>query len=168
MPMVPNVMPNSRDPAARPPAPLVSIHLMVPPLWIPPATVDSARSRFLRDRITRLYYRVFGSGKDGKSEIRASGPVTPGKTIVAFGGGANMPMTISFRVEDYLAAGVERQIFEPVFLPKNQMEEAIPASLIEMTVGDVTREIWIQRGESPDGSVFQAGSVRRQTVRNRL
>ena len=79
----------------------------------------------------------------------------PRKTIDAFGGGANMPMTISFRVEDYLAAGVEKQIFEPVFLPKNQMEEAIPASLIEMTVGDITREIWIQRGESPDGSSFK-------------
>ena len=64
-------------------------------------------------------------------------------------------MTISFRVADYLAAGVEKQTFEPVFLPKNQMEEAIPASLIEMTVGDITREIWIQRGESPDGSTYK-------------
>jgi hypothetical protein len=35
------------------------------------------------------------------------------------------------------------------------MEEAIPASLIELTVGDTTREIWIQRGESPDGTSYK-------------
>ena len=64
-------------------------------------------------------------------------------------------MTISFRVDDYLAAGVEKQIFVPVFLPKNQMEEAMPASLIEMTVGGISHEIWIQRSESPEGSSFK-------------
>ena len=79
-----------------------------------------------------------------------------------------MPMTISFRVDDYLAAGVEKQIFEPVFLPKNQMEEAIPASLIEMTVGDITREIWIRAERVAGWELVQAGSVRRPTVRDRL
>jgi hypothetical protein len=64
-------------------------------------------------------------------------------------------MTISFRVEDYVPSGVEKQIFEPTYLPKNQMDEAVPASFLEMTVGDVTREIWIQRSESPDGPSFK-------------
>jgi hypothetical protein len=155
LPMVPNVMPNPRDPAARPPVPLVSIHLMVPPLVDPATNGRFGQIEVLAGPDHSLYYRVFGRGKEGKTELRASGPVTLSKTINAFGGGANMPMTISFRVQDYLAAGVEKQIFEPVFLPKNQMEEAIPASLIEMTVGDVSREIWIQRGESPDGASFK-------------
>ncbi len=155
LPMVPNVMPNPRDPAAKPAAPLVSIHLMVPPVLDPKTNGRFGQIEVLAGPDRSLYYRVFGRRKDGKAELRASGPVAPGKTIDAFGGGANMPMTISFRVDDYLAAGVEKQTFEPVFLPKNQMEEAIPASLIEMTVGDTTREIWIQRSESPDGSSYK-------------
>ncbi len=155
LPMVPNVMPNPRDPAAKPAAPLVSIHLMVPPVLDPKTNGRFGRIEVLAGPDRSLYYRVFGRNKDGKAELRASGPVAPGKTIDAFGGGANMPMTISFRVDDYLAAGVEKPIFEPVFLPKNQMEEAIPASLIELTVGDTTREIWIQRSESPDGSSYK-------------
>ena len=64
-------------------------------------------------------------------------------------------MTISFRVEDYLPAGVEKQIFEPLFLPISRIEEAVPASLIEMTVGDVTREVWIQRSENSEGPSFK-------------
>jgi len=155
LPMVPNVMPNPRDPAAKPPAALVSIHLMVPPVLDPKTNGRFGQIEVLAGPDRSLSYRVFGRGKDGKTELRAAGPIAPGKTIDAFGGGANMPMTISFRVDDYLAAGVEKQIFEPVFLPKNQMEEAIPASLIELTVGDTTREIWIQRGESPDGTSYK-------------
>jgi len=155
LPMVPNVMPSSRDPSAKPAAPLVSIHLMVPPVLDPKTNGRFGQIEVLAGPDRALYYRVFGRGKDGKTELRASGPVTAGKTIDAFGGGANMPMTISFRVADYLAAGVEKQIFEPVYLPKNQMDEAVPASVIEMTVGDITREIWIQRSESPDGPSFK-------------
>ena len=109
----------------------------------------SARSRFWPGRTESLYYRVFGRGKDGKTELRSAGPLAEGKTIDAFGGGANMPMTISFRVDEYLPAGVEKQIYEPVVLPKSQMEEAVPASLIEMTVGDNTKEIWLQRRRRP-------------------
>ncbi len=155
LPMIPNVMPNPHEPAARPPTPLASIHLMVPPVVDPKINGRFGQIEVLAGPDRALYYRVFGRGKDGKTELRASGPVALGKTIDAFGGGANMPMTISFRVDDYLAAGIEKQIFEPVFLPKNQMEEAVPASLIEMTVGDTTREIWIQRSEAPDGSSFK-------------
>jgi len=155
LPMVPNVMPNPRDPSAKPAAPLVSIHLMVPPVLDPKTNGRFGQIEVLAGPDRTLYYRVFGRGKDGKTEVRGSGPVAPGKTIDAFGGGPNMPMTISFRVADYLAAGVEKQIFEPVYLPKNQMDEAVPASLIEMTVGDITREIWIQRSESPDGPSFK-------------
>ncbi len=155
LPMVPNVMPNPREPEARPPVPLVSIHLMVPPVIDPRTNGRFGQIEVLAGPDHSLYYRVFGRGKDGKTELRSSGTVVPDKPIAAFGGGANMPMTISFLVDDYLPAGVEKQIFEPLFLPKNQMEEAVPASLIEMTVGGVTREIWIQRSESPAGPSFK-------------
>ena len=64
-----------------------------------------------------LYYRVFGRGKEGKAELRSAGTLEKGKTIDAFGGGVGMPMTISFRVDDFLPSGVEKQFFVPVVLP---------------------------------------------------
>jgi hypothetical protein len=155
LPMVPNVMPNSRDPAAKTPEPLVSIHMMIPPELDPKANGRFGQIEVLAGPDRSLYYRVFGRGKDGKAELRSAGPLAKGKTVDAFGGGANMPMTISFRVEDYLPSGIEKQVFEPVILPKNQMEDAVAASLIEMTVGDKTKEIWIQRGESLEAPSFK-------------
>ena len=115
-----------------------------------------------------LYYRVFGRGKEGKAELRSAGPLEKGKTIDAFGGGADMPMTISFQVDDYLPAGVEKQIFEPVVLPKGQMEEAIPACLLEMTVGDVTTGDLDPAQREPRGALVQARPLRRPALRDRL
>jgi len=155
LPMVPNVMPNPRDPAAKPPQPLVSIHMMVLPEVDPKTNGRFGQIEVLAGPDRSLYYRVFGRGKEGKAELRSSGPLEKGKTIDAFGGGAGMPMTISFRVDDYLPSGVEKQVFEPVVLPKGQMEDGIPASLLELTVGDTTREIWIQRSESLESPSFK-------------
>jgi hypothetical protein len=155
LPMVPNVMPNPGDPAATPAEPLVSIHLMIPPVLDPRSNGRFGQIEVLAAPDRSLYYRVFGRGKEGKTELRGAGPVSRGQTIDAFGGGVGMPMTISFRVEDYVPSGIEKRIFEPAYLPKNQMDEAVPASLLEMTVGDVPREIWIQRSESPDGPSFK-------------
>jgi hypothetical protein len=155
LPMVPNVMPRPREPEARAPEPLVSIHMMVPPEVDPKTNGRFGQIEVLAGPDRSLYYRVFGRGKEGKAELRSSGPLAVGKTIDAFGGGAGMPMTISFRVDDYLPAGVEKQVFEPVVLPKNQMEDGIPASLLELTVGETTKEIWIQRSESLDAPAFK-------------
>ena len=116
LPMVPNVMPSSRDPEANPKSPLVSINLMVPPELDPKTNGRFGQIEVLAGPDRALYYRVFGRGKDGKTELRSAGPLAEGKTIDAFGGGANMPMTISFRVDDYMPSGVERQIYEPVDL----------------------------------------------------
>jgi len=153
--MVPNVMPNPRDPAAKPPQPLVSIHMMVLPKVDPKTNGRFGQIEVLAGPDRRLYYRVFGRGKEGKADLRSSGTLDKGKTVDAFGGGVGMPMTISFRVDDYLPSGVEKQIFVPVVLPKGQMEDAIPASLLELTVGDTTREIWIQRSESLESPSFK-------------
>ena len=101
-----------------------------------------------------LYYRVFGRGKEGgKGELRAAGPLDKGKPIVAFGGGANMPMTISFQVDEYLPAAIEKQIYEPVVLPKGQMGDGIAACRAEMTVGGRPRR---------SGSAARRTSTRRR------
>ena len=64
-------------------------------------------------------------------------------------------MTISFRVDDYLPAAVEEHVFEPVYLPKGKMDDGIPACKLKMTVGDVTRDIWLSRSESSEAPSFQ-------------
>jgi hypothetical protein len=155
LPMIPNVMPNPRDPEAKPPQPLVSIHLMTLPDLDPKTSSRFGQIEVLAGPDRSLYYRVFGRGKEGKAELRSSGPLELAKTIDAFGGRAGMPMTISFHVDDYLPAGVEKSIFEPLFLPKNQMEEGVPAARLEMTVGDESKEIWIQRTESLEATSFK-------------
>ena len=168
LPMVPNVMPNPRDPAAKPAAPLVSIHLMVPPVLDPKTNGRFGQIEVLAGPDRSLYYRVFGRGKDGKAELRASGPVAPGKTIDAFGGGANMPMTISFRVDDYLAAGVEKPDLRaglPAQEPDGRGHTGKPDR--------DDRRRYHARDLDPAQRVagwelIQAGSVWRPTVRDRL
>jgi hypothetical protein len=97
-----------------------------------------------------VYYRVFGRGKDRKTELRASGKVEKGKPIAAFGGDGNMPMTITFQVDQYLPSAIEQQIYEPIVLPKGRMDEGIAACRAEMTVGDETKEIWLSRSQTLD------------------
>ena len=62
----------------------------------------------------------------------------------AFGGGPNQPMTLTFRVDQYLPSGRERFTFVPIELPKGQMGDGIPAALVEMTVGGETKEFWVR------------------------
>jgi hypothetical protein len=103
-----------------------------------------------------LYYRVFGRPKAGGTtgEIRSKGPLVLGKEVVAFGGNPNMPMSISFIVSDFLKAGIEKEICEPIALPKGQMENGIAASQVEMTVKDsdtdVTKEFFVRRSRTLD------------------
>ena len=155
LPMVPNIMPNPKDPESKPPQPLASIHLMILPNLDPGTTGRMGQIEVLAGPDHSLYYRVFGRGKEGKTELRNSGPLVKGKTIDAFGGGPGMPMTISFRVEDYMPAGVEENVFEPLYLPKGRMDDGIPACHLEMTLGDITRDIWIQRSESAEAPSFK-------------
>ena len=68
-------------------------------------------------------------------------------------------MTLAFEVEDYLTAGIETPICEPIVLPPGQMGNGIPASLVEMTVTDpedsskeLTREFYIRRSATLDQS----------------
>jgi hypothetical protein len=147
-------MPAHTAPDSKPPEPLASIHLMIPPNLDPRTTSRMGQIEVLAGPNRSLYYRVFGRGKEGKTEIRAAGPLELGQTVNAFGGGPAMPMTISFRVEDYIPSAVEEHVFEPVFLPKGKMDEGFPACELEMTVGDVTRDFWLQRGESSEAPSY--------------
>jgi hypothetical protein len=74
-----------------------------------------------------------------------------------------MPMSLTFQLDEYLPTGIEKQIYEPVVLPKGQMGNGIAACQAEMTVGGQTKEIWLSRSESleppPARSVVFGDSV---------
>jgi hypothetical protein len=148
LPMVPNVIPPSDG--SPPPKTLASIHYIVPPTLDPSGNRRFGQIEILAGPQNALYYRVFGRGKTALGEMRASGPLEKHKSVIAFGGNANMPMTISFQVDEYLPAAIEKRIYEPIVLPKNQMGNGIAACRAEMTVGDETKDIWLRRSESLD------------------
>jgi hypothetical protein len=152
LPMVPNVIPPAdREETQRAPAqPLAAIHYMVTPTLDPKTNGRFGQIEVLAAPGDALYYRVFGRGKETKGELRDSGPLPKGEPIVAFGGGANMPMTITFKLDEYLPAGIEKQIYRPIVLPKGQMGNGIAACRADMTVDGQTQEIWLSRSENLD------------------
>ncbi|AMV38545.1 cytochrome c biogenesis protein ResB [Planctomyces sp. SH-PL62] len=155
MPMFPNIIPRPTVDGGKPPEALVRIHLMLPPDLDPKSSGLFGQIDVLATPEKTLYQRVFGRGKDGKPELRSAGPIETGKWIDAFGGGAGAAMTIGFQVGEYLPTAVEKRIFRPLFLIGSQMDEAIPACLVELTVDGKTEEIWIQRSEALEAPVFR-------------
>jgi hypothetical protein len=160
LPMVPNLIPSADDPSAVPKPPLAAIHYMVTPVLDPKTNGRFGQIDVLAGPDHALSYRVFGRGKDGTTELRAAGTVTRGMPILAFGGNPNMPMTIRFEVDDYLAAGVEKDIYVPIELPKGKMGEGIAACRAEMTVGHETKELWLRRSISLDPPAPQVVTFR--------
>jgi hypothetical protein len=150
LPMVPNVIPPTDASAKAPPNPLASIHYMITPTLDPKTNGRFGQIEVLAGPEGALYYRVFGRAKEGKGELRAAGPLAKQKPIVAFGGNANMPMTITFQVDRYLPSAIEKSIYEPIVLPKGQMGNGIAACRAEMTVDGQTKEVWLSRSESLD------------------
>jgi len=150
LPMFTNVIPPADESGRAPPRPLAAIHYMVPPTLDPQTNGRFGQIEVLAGPDESLYYRVFGRGKQTKGEFRAAGPVAKGKPIIAFGGVATMPMTISFQVDQYLPSAIEKHIYEPVVLPKGKMDEGIAACRAEMTVGNHTQEVWLARSLSLD------------------
>jgi ResB-like family len=150
LPMVPNVIPPADGSAKAPPRPLASIHYMITPALDPKTNGRFGQIEVLAGPNEALYYRVFGRGKEGKGEVRAAGPLAKEKPIVAFGGNANMPMTITFQLDQYLPSAIEKSIYEPIVLPKGQMGNGIAACRAEMTVDGQTKEVWVSRSESLD------------------
>ncbi|MGP0067774.1 MAG: cytochrome c biogenesis protein ResB, partial [Isosphaeraceae bacterium] len=150
LPMVPNTMPSQEEPAALAKPPLASIHYMLTPTLDPRTNGRFGQIDILAGPDHRLSYRVFGRGKEVQGEIRDAGPLSERKLIPAFGGGPNMPMKISFEVEQYLPSGVARDIFVPILLPKGKKDEGIGACRVEMTVGKESKEVWLRRSLSLD------------------
>ena len=156
MPMFPNVIPR---PAldGNPPEALVRIHLMLTP-DLDPSTGMFGQIDVLATSKDELYYRGFGRGKDGKAELRAAGPVEIGKPIHPFGGG-DAAMALSLQVAEFVPKGIERRIFRPAVALGAQMDEAIPACLVDVTVDGQTEPIWIQRGEALAAPSFRPFTV---------
>jgi hypothetical protein len=150
LPMVPNLIPSQDEKARAAQRPLVAIHYMVCPTLDPRTNGRFGQIEILAGPDEALYYRVFGRGKDTVGELRSAGAVEKGRTITAFGGNANMPMTIAFEVDKYLPAAIEKQIYEPVELPKGKLDEGLAACRAEMTVGKETKEFWLQRSMDLD------------------
>jgi ResB-like family len=158
LPMFPNVIPTARAEGQPPPQPLVAVTYFLPPA-LDPKTGRFGLVEVLAGPDNKLVYRVFGRPDAGKTggKIRAKGPVKLGEEIVAFGNNPNMPMTLLFDVDEYLPAGVEKPICEPVLLPPGQMGNGIPASLMTLTVTDPddpskgeTKEFYLRRSASLD------------------
>jgi hypothetical protein len=160
LPMVPPVLPAHDQPGTAPKPPLASIHYLVNPVIDPQTNGRFGQIDVLAGPDNTLSYRVFGRGKGGQSELRSSGAVTKGQPIAAFGGNPGMPMTIRFEVDDYLPAGVARDIFVPVELPKGRKDEGIAACRAEMTVGNETKEIWLERSLNLDPPAPQVVTFR--------
>jgi hypothetical protein len=163
LPMVPNVIPAADDSGKAPPRALAAIHYMVAPTLDPKTNGRFGQIEILAGPDLSLHYRVFGRGKESQGELRASGPVEHGKPIVAFGGGGNVPMTISFQVDRYLPSAIEKQIYEPIVLPKGKADEGIAACRAEMTVGSQTKEIWLARSLGLDPPAPRVVSFRDAT-----
>ena len=157
LPMFPNVIPSAKDQGGVPPKPLVSIN------YDPAPTLDQkTNGRFGVIEVVgtpdgSLFYRVYGRGEVGKTlgQVRSKGPLKKGQNVVAFGGNANMPMTLAFTAEEYYTAGAEKEVCEPAILPRAQMGNGIAASQIEMTVKgpdgqETTREFFLRRSATLD------------------
>jgi hypothetical protein len=163
LPMVPNVIPAADDSGTPPPRALAAIHYMVAPTLNPKTNGRFGQIDILAGPEESLHYRVFGRGKASQAELRASGALSKGKPIVAFGGGGNMPMTITFQVDEYLASAIEKQIYEPIVLPKGKADEGIAACRAKMTVGNETKEIWLARSLGLDPPAPRTVSFRDAT-----
>jgi hypothetical protein len=143
LPMVPNIIPSQERPSTGPKAALASIHYMVAPAIDAKTSQRRGQIDVLAGPDKSLYYRVFGRDKDGRSELRVARSLSRGERIIAFGGNPNMPMTLSFELDDFIPSGSEKDIYVPAFVPQGEMDQQVAACLAEMTVGDETKQIWL-------------------------
>ncbi|WP_422930827.1 cytochrome c biogenesis protein ResB [Singulisphaera sp. PoT] len=158
LPMGPNVIPREDDPN---PKPLVGINYFVPPEVNPKTNGRFGLIEVMGTPDGSLYYRVFGRGDNGFGQLRnPPSRIEVGKEVLAFGGNDKLPMTLSFVVDEYLTSGREERTYEALNLPKSQLDRAVPATQVEMTVKDsdgkpTTKDFWLQR--------FPEGGTRRLT-----
>jgi len=146
LPNVPAVIPRRDDPAGETPKGLVQVGYFCPPVVDGTANGKFGVIEVMADDGGRLAYRVFERGTPAK--LKAHGLIAKGKEITAFGGNAATPMTMTLTVEDFLQGGRREIVAESVDLPPSKRDDAMGAILAELTVGGVTRDIWLRK--SPD------------------
>ncbi len=142
LPMAPSIIP-SRDDSTKTPEPLVQIGYYLPPVVDPRVNGRFGVIEVMGDDKGRLGYRVFGRGIPGK--LVAHGPIEPGGRFTAFGGTSVAPMTMTVDIEAFLQGGREREVAVSVSPGPSEIDNAIPAALVEMTVAGVTKEFWLRK-----------------------
>ncbi len=166
MPNLPNMFPGQDKNAPRHEKPLLQINYFLPPVLGANAGGMMGLVDVLATKEGAFYYRVFRRGAPGQNvgQLRGKpGPIKKREDVTAFGGDKTSPMSMTFQVEDYLAAGREEDVCEPIELPKGKKDDGIAASLVSMTVGDETKTVWVSRSPTLDKRwqkvFFPSGSV---------
>ncbi|MDR3636684.1 MAG: cytochrome c biogenesis protein ResB [Isosphaeraceae bacterium] len=153
LPGVPNLIPSQREDSPAHGKPVVQINYFVPPVLGAQGGGLMGLVEVLGTKDGALYYRAFGRGEPGQEIGRLRGkpgPIKKGEDVTAFGGDKNSPMTMTFQVEEFLPAGREEEVCEPIDLPKGQKDNGIAASLVTMTVGSETKTFWVSRSLTLD------------------
>lgn len=99
----------------------------------------------MADTEGRMAYRVHD-----RKGLRSVGPISRNEDVQAFGGSANDPMSMTIRITDFLANGEERSDFVPLALPKDKLNQGIPAAKVAMTVDGDTQTAWIRKSPGLD------------------
>ncbi len=87
----------------------------------------------------KLYFRAIN--RDG---LVASGPVEPGRRLSVLDAAAGQ-MSMSMEVGEYLPSGREQFAYKAISLPKSQRGNGLAAALVELTVGNESKQVWIRR-----------------------
>ncbi len=143
LPMAPPIIPKRDGDNATLPQPLIQLGYDYPPVVDPQVNQRFGVIEVMGDNQGRLGYRVYGRGNPGK--LVAHGPVKPGGRFTAFGGTSVAPMTLTVEVEEFLPSGREKEVARSVSPGPSEIDNAIPAALVEMTVGGVTKDIWLRK-----------------------
>ena len=148
--MAPTTIPESEEPGAQPPDPLLHVSYFYPPIVDPQVNGRYGQVEIMGDNTGRLSYRVFARGNP--APVKGSGMLKPGQEVTAFGGDGSSPMTMTFAVEEFLQAGREEEIAESIDLPPNKKDDALAAILAEITANGVTKDVWLRRSPTFDPS----------------
>jgi hypothetical protein len=149
LPMAPNLFDPGRDDAR----PLVWIDYYHPPELTGGGAGMQGRFGVVEVVATedgRMFYRAFG-----RSGLKGPAPVQAGEVVPLFGGD-QMPMKVSLRIDEFLPEAEPREVCDPLDLPPNERDKAIPAALVAFSTEGHSREVWLpladrQLVELPDG-----------------
>lgn len=93
----------------------------------------------------RLYYRTMND-----EGIQGQGRLKLGEETRAFGGTPNQPVSMSFRVDEFLQSGRQEFVFVPITMPVGQAGNGIPAARVRLSKGGQSEYAWIRLGITPD------------------